>query len=128
MVLLGDILSIVFLVLGSIFGLVLSKLLLKFYSTILFADVNIFTHLNRAAVVAIQIMVQSRVGVFVLKNIFLSWIPQILIELISRTNPVPVFVAIPIRISFIFGVHLLFATFAFSTVFRMVLVFKVKKS
>ena len=70
MVLLGDILSIVFLVLGSIFGLVLSKLLLKFYSTILFADVNIFTHLNRAAVVAIQIMVQSRVGVFVLKNIF----------------------------------------------------------
>ena len=70
MVLLGDILSIVFLVLGSIFGLVLSKLLLKFYSTILFADVNIFTHLNRAAVVAIQIMVQSRVGVFVLKSIF----------------------------------------------------------
>ena len=63
MVLLGDILSIIFLVFGSIFGLVLSKLLLKFYSTILFADVNIFTHLNRAAVVAIQIMVQSRVGV-----------------------------------------------------------------
>ena len=70
MVLLGDILSIIFLVFGSIFGLVLSKLLLKFYSTILFADVNIFTHLNRAAVVAIQIMVQSRVGVFVLKSIF----------------------------------------------------------
>ena len=70
MLLLGDILSIIFLVFGSIFGLVLSKLLLKFYSTILFADVNIFTHLNRAAVVAIQIMVQSRVGVFVLKSIF----------------------------------------------------------
>ena len=70
MVLLGDILSIVFLVFGSIFGVVLSKLLLKFYSTILFADVNIFTHLNRAAVVAIQIMVQSRVGVLVLKRIF----------------------------------------------------------
>ena len=70
MLLLGDILSIIFLVFGSIFGVVLSKLLLKFYSTILFADVNIFTHLNRAAVVAIQIMVQSRVGVFVLKNIF----------------------------------------------------------
>ena len=70
MVLLGDILSIVFLVFGSIFGVLLSKLLLKFYSTILFADVNIFTHLNRAAVVAIQIMVQSRVGVFVLKSIF----------------------------------------------------------
>ena len=63
MMLLGDILSIVFLVSGSIFGVVLGKLLLKFYSTILFADVNIFTHLNRAAVVAIQIMVQSRVGV-----------------------------------------------------------------
>ena len=70
MVLLGDFLSIVFLVFGSIFSVVLSKLLLKFYSTILFADVNIFTHLNRAAVVAIQIMVQSRVGVFVLKSIF----------------------------------------------------------
>ena len=70
MVLLGDILSIIFLVFGSIFGVVLSKLLLKFYSTILFADVNIFTHLNRAAVVAIQIMVQSRVGVLVLKGIF----------------------------------------------------------
>ena len=70
MVLLGDTLSIVFLVFGSIFGVVLSKLLLKFYSTILFADINIFTHLNRAAVVAIQIMVQSRVGVLVLKGIF----------------------------------------------------------
>ena len=70
MVLLGDILSIVFLVSGSIFGVVLGKLLLKFYSTILFADVNIFTHLNRTAVVAIQIMLQSRVGVLVLKGIF----------------------------------------------------------
>ena len=70
MVLLGDILSIVFLVFGSIFGVVLSKLLLKFYSTILFADVNIFTHLNKAAVVAIQIMVQSRVGIWVLNGIF----------------------------------------------------------
>ena len=70
MVLLGDILSIVFLVFGSIFGVILSKLLLKFYSTILFADVNIFTHLNKAAVVAIQIMVQSRVGVLVLNGIF----------------------------------------------------------
>ena len=128
MVLLGDFLSIVFLVFGSIFGVVLSKLLLKFYSTILFADVNIFTHLNRAAVVAIQIMVQSRVGVLVLKGIFLSLIPQILIELISKTNPVPVFIAIPIRISFIFGVDLLFATFTFSTAFRMVLIFKVDMS
>ena len=128
MVLLGDILSIIFLVFGSIFGVVLSKLLLKFYSTILFADINIFTHLNRAAVVAIQIMVQSRVGVLVLRVIFLSLIPQILIELISKTNPVPVFIAIPIRISFIFGIHLLFAAFTFSTAFRMLLIFKVKKS
>ena len=62
--LLGDILNIIILVFGSIFGVFLAKLLLKFYSTILFADVNIFTHLNRATVVAIQIMVQSRVGVF----------------------------------------------------------------
>ena len=61
--LLGDILNIIILVFGSIFGVFLAKLLLKFYSTILFADVNIFTHLNRATVVAIQIMVQSRVGV-----------------------------------------------------------------
>ena len=67
MMLLGEILSIASLLFGSVFGVVLSKLLLKFYSTILFADVNIFTHLNRAAVVAIQIMVQSRVGVLVLK-------------------------------------------------------------
>ena len=67
MMLLGDILSVASLLFGSVFGVVLSKLLLKFYSTILFADVNIFTHLNRAAVVAIQIMVQSRVGVLVLK-------------------------------------------------------------
>ena len=67
MMLLGEILSIASLLFGSVFGVVLTKLLLKFYSTILFADVNIFTHLNRAAVVAIQIMVQSRVGVLVLK-------------------------------------------------------------
>ena len=63
MMMLGaDILSLFFLMLGSIFGVILTKLLLKFYSTILFADINIFTHLNRAAVMAIQLMVQSRVG------------------------------------------------------------------
>ena len=60
--LLGDIVDIFFLMLGSLSGLILSKLLLKFYSTILFADLNIFTHLNKAAVMAIQLMVQSRVG------------------------------------------------------------------
>ena len=60
--LLRDIVDIFFLMLGSLSGLVLSKLLLKFYSTILFADLNIFTHLNKAAVMAIQLMVQSRVG------------------------------------------------------------------
>ena len=60
--LLGDIVDIFLLMLGSLSGLVLSKLLLKFYSTILFADLNIFTHLNKAAVMAIQLMVQSRVG------------------------------------------------------------------
>ena len=60
--LLRDIVDIFFLMLGSLSGLILSKLLLKFYSTILFADLNIFTHLNKAAVMAIQLMVQSRVG------------------------------------------------------------------
>ena len=59
----ADVLSFVTLGLGSISSIVLSKMLLKFYSTILFADTNIFTHLNRAAVVAIQVMVQSRVRV-----------------------------------------------------------------
>ena len=68
--LLRDIVDIFFLMLGSLSGLILSKLLLKFYSTILFADLNIFTHLNKAAVVAIQIMVQSRVGIWVLNGIF----------------------------------------------------------
>ena len=57
----ADVLSFVTLGLGSISSIVLTKMLLKFYSTILFADTNIFTHLNRAAVVAIQVMVQSRV-------------------------------------------------------------------
>ena len=57
----ADLLSFVTLGLGSISSIVLTKMLLKFYSTILFADTNIFTHLNRAAVVAIQVMVQSRV-------------------------------------------------------------------
>ena len=59
----ADVLSFVTLGLGSISCIVLTKMLLKFYSTILFADTNIFTHLNRAAVVAIQVMVQSRVRV-----------------------------------------------------------------
>ena len=56
-----DLLSIAALAVGSISSIVLSKMLLKFYSTILFADTNIFTHLNRAAVVAVQVMVQTRV-------------------------------------------------------------------
>ena len=59
----AGVLSFVILGLGSISSIVLSRLLLKFYSTILFADTNIFTHLNKAAVVAIQVMVQSRVRV-----------------------------------------------------------------
>ena len=72
MMMLGaDILSLFLLMLGSIFGVILTKLLLKFYSTILFADINIFTHLNRAAVMAIQLMVQSRVGLG-LKGHFLT--------------------------------------------------------
>ena len=61
--LLGDILNVCLLMFGSAFCVILGKCLLKFYSTILFADINIFTHLNKAAVIAIQLMVQSRVGV-----------------------------------------------------------------
>ena len=60
--LLGDILNVCLLMFGSAFCVILGKCLLKFYSTILFADINIFTHLNKAAVIAIQLMVQSRVG------------------------------------------------------------------
>ena len=52
-------------------------------------------------------------------------IVKILIELIDKTHPVPVFVAVPIRISFFFGLHLLFQIFTFSTAFRMILIFKV---
>ena len=62
MMLLGDILNVCLLMFGSAFCVILGKCLLKFYSTILFADINIFTHLNKAAVIAIQLMVQSRVG------------------------------------------------------------------
>ena len=123
--LLGDILNVCLLMFGSAFCVILGKCLLKFYSTILFADINIFTHLNKAAVIAIQLMVQSRVGVtfttHVLKDIF----HQILIEVITRTHPVPVYIAIPLRVSFFVGVHFLFGIFTFSTAFRMVLIFKV---
>ena len=52
-------------------------------------------------------------------------IVKILIELIDKIHPVPVFVAVPIRITFFFGLHLLFQIFTFSTAFRMILIFKV---
>ena len=52
-------------------------------------------------------------------------IVKILIELIDKIHPVPVFVAVPIRITFFFGLHLLFQIFTFSTAFRMILILKV---
>ena len=48
-----------------------------------------------------------------------------MIEVITRTHPVPVYIAIPLRVSFFVGVHFLFGIFTFSTAFRMVLIFKV---
>jgi hypothetical protein len=47
--------------LGSLLNAVLGKLLLKFYSTILFADRNIFTYLNTATVIALGIVVNLQV-------------------------------------------------------------------
>jgi hypothetical protein len=47
--------------LGSLLCVVLGKLLLKFYSTILFVDRNIFTYLNTAAVISIKIFVNLKV-------------------------------------------------------------------
>ena len=46
-----------------------------------------------------------------------------MIEVITRTHPVPIYIAIPLRVSFF--VHFLFGIFTFSTAFRMVLIFKV---
>ena len=48
-----------------------------------------------------------------------------MIEVITRTYPVPIYIAIPLRVSFFVGVHFLFGIFTFSTAFRMVLIFKV---
>ena len=47
--------------LGSLLCAVLGKLLLKFYSTILFVDRNIFTYLNTATVISIEIVISLRV-------------------------------------------------------------------
>ena len=56
------ILHIVGLLIGSVVSAVLGKFILKFYSTILFTDRNIFTYLSSASVVALQLIVHSRVG------------------------------------------------------------------
>jgi hypothetical protein len=49
------------LLLGSLLCAVLGKLLIKFYSTIIFTDRNIFTYLNTASVISIEIINLSRV-------------------------------------------------------------------
>jgi hypothetical protein len=49
------------LLLGSLLCAVLGKLLRKFYSTIIFVNRNIFTYLNTASVISMEIAVHSRV-------------------------------------------------------------------
>ena len=57
-----SLLHIVCLLIGSVLSAVLGKFILKFYSTILFTDRNIFTYLSSASVIALQLIVQSRVS------------------------------------------------------------------
>ena len=57
-----SIFHVVCLLIGSVVSAVLGKFILKFYSTILFTDRNIFTYLSSASVVALQLIVHSRVG------------------------------------------------------------------
>jgi hypothetical protein len=54
---LWNVVHVTCLLLGCLLCLVLGKLLLKYYSTILFVDRNIFTYLNTAAVISIEIIV-----------------------------------------------------------------------
>ena len=55
-------LHITCLLIGAIVSMVLGKLILKYYSTILFTDRNIFTYLSSASVISLQLIVHSRVG------------------------------------------------------------------
>ena len=55
-------LHITCLLIGSIVSVVLGKLILKYYSTILFTNRNVFTYLSSASVIALQLIVQSKVG------------------------------------------------------------------
>ena len=55
-------LHITCLLIGSFVSVVLGKLILKYYSTILFTNRNIFTYLSSASVIALQLIVQSKVG------------------------------------------------------------------
>ena len=84
---LRQLLHLYFLLLGSLVCLVLGKLILRFliltvifilnhilvpvfaliftarfYSTIIFTDRNIFTYLNTASTVSLEVLVQTRVG------------------------------------------------------------------
>ena len=59
---LWQVVHIYFLLLGSLGCLVLGKLILRFYSTIIFTDRNIFTYLNIASTVSLVVLVQTRVG------------------------------------------------------------------
>ena len=55
-------LHITCLLIAWLFSVVLGKLILKYYSTILFTNRNIFTYLSSASVIALQLIVQSKVG------------------------------------------------------------------
>ena len=55
-------LHITCLLISSFVSVVLGKLILKYYSTILFTNRNIFTYLSSASVIALQLIVQSKVG------------------------------------------------------------------
>jgi hypothetical protein len=58
---LWNVVHVTCLLLGCLLCAVLGKLLLKYYSTILFANRNIFTYLNTAAVIFIEIIISSKV-------------------------------------------------------------------
>ena len=117
-------LHITCLLIGAIVSMVLGKLILKYYSTILFTDRNIFTYLSSASVIALQLIVHSRVGEIQLR-LGCKLFPQILVDLIAEIHPIPLYAAVPLRVVFWLGVGYFFSISTFSTGFRMLFIFKV---
>ena len=120
-----SLLHIVCLLIGSVLSAVLGKFILKFYSTILFTDRNIFTYLSSASVIALQLMVQSRVSLIGIPRNLQYFCFQILIDLLPKIHPIPLFAAVPLRVAFWLGVAFFFSLATFSTGFRMLFIFKV---